>query len=378
MTLTVGIDARAAAEVPAGRGRYVRELLAALERLPEAADGVRFRLYAREPWGALDPERFTWTRIGLPDPAWHMAAAARASREVDVLLSTNSYLTAWFCLKPTAVVVYDLVPWVDPEHAQARAARIERATIRPALARAASLPCISDATRADLVRLFPRAAGKATTIPLAADPAFGEPVASPGHPSLDVPYVLAVGTLEPRKNLERLISAWTSLSREVRGDHVLALVGPRGWDDAPILAAARDAGVRLLGRVDEDELRALYAGAAAFAYPSLYEGFGLPVLEAMAAGAPVLTSDRSSLPEVTGDAALLVDPTDVAAIGAGLTRLLTEPALREDLRARGRARAAAFSWERTARETLALLRGIARQSRARRRRSCARRTIGPP
>jgi glycosyltransferase involved in cell wall biosynthesis len=359
MTLTVGLDARAAAEVPAGRGRYVRELLGALAGLPEA-DDVRFLLYAREPWGDLDPARFTWRHVGLPDPAWHLATAALASREADVLLSTNSYLTAWFCRKPTAVVVYDLVPFVDRANAKTSSARIEQATIRPALRRAAALPCISEATRADLVRLFPYASGKASVIPLAADPAFSAPVDRPGHPALEGdPYVLAVGTLEPRKNLERLIAAWTALDPEVRGDHVLALVGPIGWDAAPILAAAREAGVRLLGRVSEDELRALYAGCAAFAYPSLYEGFGLPVLEAMAAGAPVLTSNVSSLPEVAGDAALSVDPRDAGAIGAGLAQLLTDPALRDDLRRRGRERAAAFSWERTARETLALLRQLA-------------------
>jgi glycosyltransferase involved in cell wall biosynthesis len=198
-------------------------------------------------------------------------------------------------------------------------------------------------------------------IPLAADPAFSATVTGPGHPALEgKPYVLAVGTLEPRKNLERLISAWSSLDANARAGHVLALVGPVGWDAAPILAAARDQGAQLLGRVREEELRALYAGASAFAYPSLYEGFGLPVLEAMAAGAPVLTSNVSSLPEVAGDAALLVDPTDVTAIATGLSRLLSDPALAESLRARGRARAAEFSWERTARETLALLRSIAR------------------
>jgi len=361
MTHTVGIDARAAAEVPAGRGRYVRELLSALQDLPAAQD-ARFVLYAREPWGDLDPARFTWRRIGLPDPAWHVVAGVRASRETDVYLSTNSYLTAWFCRAPTAIVVYDLVPFVDREHAQDSAARIERATIRPALRRAAGLACISDATRADLARCFPRAAGKAVTIPLAADPAFGRPVATPGHPALDAPYVLAVGTLEPRKNLERLIAAWVSLDPAVRGEHVLALVGPRGWDDAPILAAARESGARLLGRVDEDELHALYAGATVFAYPSLYEGFGLPPLEAMAAGVPVLTSNRSSLPEVVGDAALLVDPDDTAAIAAGLQRLLTDPKLTASLRERGPRRAAEFSWERTASETYALLERLARRS----------------
>jgi glycosyltransferase involved in cell wall biosynthesis len=360
MELTVGIDARAAAEVPAGRGRYVRELLQALAALAAARD-VKFLLYARERWGDLDPSRFAWHLDGLPDPVWHVTAAARASREVDVFLSTNSYLTAWFCLKPTAVVVYDLVPFVQRDTAKTSSARIEQATIRPALRRAAALPCISEATRADLVRLFPHTARKASTIPLAADPGFSTPVAQPGHPSLDAPYVLAVGTLEPRKNLERLIAAWASLDDAARAGHVLALVGPVGWDAGPILEAARAAGAHLLGRVSDEELRALYAGCSAFAYPSLYEGFGLPVLEAMAAGAPVLTSNVSSLPEVAGDAAVLVDPTDATAIAAGLARLLSDTAQAADLRARGRARAATFSWERTAAETLALLRTIARR-----------------
>jgi glycosyltransferase involved in cell wall biosynthesis len=360
MALTVGIDARAAAEVPAGRGRYVRELLRALQALPEARD-VRFFLYAREPWGELDPSRFHWRPISHPDPLWHVVAAARASREVDVLLSTNSYLTAWFCRRPTAVVVHDLVSFVPGAHAQSRAARIERATIRLALRRAAALLCVSEATRADLESRFPAARGKASAIPLAADTAFAEPVAAPGHPSLCRPYVLAVGTLEPRKNLEQLITAWAAVPADARGDRVLALVGPRGWDDAPILASARAAGAQLLGRVSDEELRALYAGAEAFAYPSLYEGFGLPVLEAMAAGTPVVTSNVSSLPEVAGDAALLVDPTDAAAIAAALESVLTDRAQADELRERGRARAAAFSWERTARETLGLLRTIARQ-----------------
>ncbi|QEC46252.1 glycosyltransferase family 4 protein [Baekduia soli] len=353
---TVAIDARAAAEVPAGRGRYVRELLRALAVLPEAAD-VRFVLWARERWEdpALAGDRFTWRLLGLPDPAWNVASGLLAGRSADVFLSTNSYLTAWFTRCPTAVTVHDLVAFERPQWALGSAGRIERATAGLAVRRARALPCDSAATRADLVRRFPRVAGRAVAVPLAADAAFARPVARPGHPDLEAPYLLAVGTLEPRKNLERLIAAWVALDPAVRGGHLLALVGPRGWDDAPILGAAREAGARLLGRVGEDELRALYAGCAGFAYPSLYEGFGLPVLEAMAAGAPVITSTASSLPEVAGDAALLVDPGDTDAIGAAITRLLTEPGLADDLRARGRARAAQFSWERTARETLALL-----------------------
>lgn len=356
----IGIDARAAAEVPAGRGRYVRELLRALEQAPEAQD-EKFLLYAREPWGDLDPARFTWVRIPLPDPLWNVAAALRASTQTRAFLSTNSYLTGWFTLVPTALVVYDLIPFVEGAKAQARATRIERATIRPALRRAKALLCISDATRVDLERIFPVARGKAQTIPLAADVSFAEPAAPAQREGLDRPYVLAVGTLEPRKNLERLLDAWLLLDPEVRDAHVLALVGPRGWDDESIVRKAERAGALLLGRVSDEELRALYAGAAAFAYPSLYEGFGLPPLEAMAAGAPVLTSNVSSLPEVVGDAAVLVDPLDVSAIAEGLTALLTDHALAERLRSAGRERARSFSWDRTASETLEAVRRIARR-----------------
>jgi glycosyltransferase involved in cell wall biosynthesis len=358
MEPVIGIDARAAAEEPAGRGRYVRELLRALATL----DGGRYVLFARSRWEdpGLDA-RFRWHLVGLPDPLWHLVVAARASRHTGAFLSTNSYLTAWFTRVPTAPVVFDLVPFVHAAQAQSRAARIERATIRPALARAAALPCISEATRADLVARFPSAAGKASAIPLAADASFA--AATPGDAAarhgLDRPYVLAVGTLEPRKNLQRLVAAWGLLPDDLRERHQLALVGPRGWDDEPILRAAAEGGAKLLGRVDDADLAALYAGCAAFAYPSLYEGFGLPVLEAMGAGAPVVTSSVSSLPEVAGDAALLVEPTDTGAIAAALARVLSDPALAADLRARGRLRAAEFSWERTARETRGLLYEIA-------------------
>ena len=352
----LGIDARAAAEVPAGRGRYVRELLAALDSLDD--DGSSYRLYARREHGALGA-RMAWSTSTLRDPLWHVQTALRASRECAAFLSTNSYLTAWFTRVPTAVVVHDLVAFVEAvrDTAQASAARIERATIRPAVHRAKALICVSAATRRDLVERYPQAAPRAHVIPLAASPLFAAPTAPR---ALERPYVLAAGTLEPRKNLVRLIEAWAALPEAVRDGHLLALVGPRGWDlDATLAAAsARPQDVRLLGFVDDAELAALYAGCACFVYPSLYEGFGLPVLEAMAAGAPVVTSTVSSLPEVAGDAALLVDPLDVRGLRDAIEALLTDPARAAALRESGRARAATFSWERTARETRALLRSL--------------------
>lgn len=300
----------------------------------------------------------SWELSGLLDPLWHLATAARSSRATSAFLSTNSYLTAWATTVPTAVVVYDMVAFLADQHVQARAGGIERATIRPALRRAEALLCISEATRRDLVRLFPQAETKASVVPLAADARLAEPV-TPAR--LSRPYVLAVGTLEPRKNLTRLVEAFVALPDDVRSAHQLALVGPAGWDVEEIMraAAARPEDVTVLGHVDEARLHALYAGASCFAFPSLYEGFGLPVLEAMMAGAPVVTSSVSSLPEVAGEAALLCDPRDVRSIRDALVAVLSDPAHGNRLRTAGRERAAAFSWRQTADATRDILRKLA-------------------
>ena len=162
-------------------------------------------------------------------------------------------------------------------------------------------------------------------------------------------FVLAAGTLEPRKNLVRLIEAHGRLPEGLAAAYPLLVVGPTGWDQEEIAAAAdREGSVLLAGFVSEEELAALYAGCTVFCYPSLYEGFGLPVLEAMQAGAPTITSNVSSLPEVGGDAVAYVEPRDVDSIRSALERLLTAPEERNELAERGRARARAFSWDRTA------------------------------
>ena len=169
--------------------------------------------------------------------------------------------------------------------------------------------------------------------------------------------MLAVGTLEPRKNLPRLVAGYSALPRALQDAHSLVVVGARGWDTGPTLAALRSLGDRclLLGHVSDATLAELYRRCAVFCYPSLGEGFGLPVLEAMAAGAAVLTSNLSSLPEVGGDAVEYVDPVSVESIAAGLERLLASPQRRAALGARALERAGKFSWERTAALTLAAL-----------------------
>jgi glycosyltransferase involved in cell wall biosynthesis len=353
--MRIGVDARAAVEERGGRGTVVRELLRVWAASHPAHE---LRLYAREAWpggGTL-----SWQLIDSPDPLWHLRAARHADRHCDAFLSTNSYLTAWMLRIPAVVMVMDLVAFEPRLRPQRRAGLIERATLPVAARRAVAFQCISRSTEADLLRRFPRLSGRTHVVPLAADDRF-----RPDGPRASVegrPYVLGVGTLEPRKNLPRLVEAFAALRPETRDHRVLALVGPLGWETGETLdAIGRHAPlVRTLGSVPDEELPALYRGADLFAYPSLYEGFGLPVLEAMACGTPVLTSSVSSLPEVAGDAAIYVDPTDTYAIHDGLASGLSDAALRGRLSQAGLERAPEFSWARTAAETIDLLERVGR------------------
>jgi glycosyltransferase involved in cell wall biosynthesis len=171
-------------------------------------------------------------------------------------------------------------------------------------------------------------------------------------------YVLSVGTLEPRKNLRRLLASWEQLPAEL-GDVGLVVAGAKGRQFCSAGIEQLPAGVRLTGYVEDADLPALYSGAEAFIYPSVYEGFGMPVLEAMSCGTAVICSGTTSLPEVAGDAALLVDPCDTESIAGAISRLLNDAELRRDFSARGLERAKQFSWDRTARATAEILRQTA-------------------
>jgi len=243
----------------------------------------------------------------------------------------------------------------------------KRMLVRPLIPlvarRAARIITVSEHARADIVRLLRVPSEQVVVIAEAAAPIFR--VAAPDVQArvrerygLSGPYLLYIGTIEPRKNLVRLIRAWHNLWRRGVIPHKLVLVGGRGWQDAEIYQTVTqiDCGdaLRLLGYVPTDDLPALYSAADAFAFPSLSEGFGLPVIEAMACGTPVLISSALALQELAGDVALTVDAQDLRAIEDAIERLLTDTALREDLRARGLRRSAEYSWETAARRTLAV------------------------
>ena len=258
---------------------------------------------------------------------------------------------------PGVVTIFDLTFQILPE-VHERAKRLYfPAMIRASVAKARQILTISESAASDLVRLYPRAAGKTHVTLLAPREmrTVAKRTTAPTGGECPLRF-LFVGTLEPRKNLKRLLEAWQGIPLEVRRNAELVIVGATGWMIEDVIGKSETLeGVSLLGSLSDDDLAKEYAKADVFVYPSLYEGFGLPVVEAMAMGLPVLTSDIGATREVAAEAALLVDPYSVDSIRAGLVELISSAELRERLSSKGPKRAAAFSWDRTAAETLAVL-----------------------
>jgi glycosyltransferase involved in cell wall biosynthesis len=234
---------------------------------------------------------------------------------------------------------------------------------------AARVIAVSDHTRLQALELLGLHGDGVQVIHPAADPVF-RPLSGETHRAelgrrtgIEGRFVLTVGSLEPRKNTIGLIEALTSLPRELRDRLTLAVVGPEGWLNREIherlRSASRELRIRHLGYVDDAVLAALYSFTEVFVYPSFSEGFGLPVLEAMACGAPVVTSNSSAMPEVAGDAALLIDPRDVSEIAGAVERVVSDDSLRVELSRLGVERAAGFSWRRSAEQTLEVYRQVA-------------------
>lgn len=343
--MRVAFDAGPLLDPPTGVGRYARELSEALE-----LSGAEVARYAVALTGTPPPgvarlrmparlARWSWRRGGGP-------RIEKLTGPVDVVHATN------FVLPPTeapgVVTIHDLsffrddvfpggerlrdlVPW-SLQHAER--ALVPTSTVADEL---------HDRLRFPRERIIVTPEGVAAAF-FGATPLSDVALARMG---IARPYVMAVGTIEPRKNLHNLVRAWTAVRSELR-DWTLVLAGPKGW--GPELPETE--GVRPIGWVGDETLPGLLAGAEIFCHPSRYEGFGLPPLEAMAAGTPALVGRYSAAGEVVGDAALIVDPHDVEAIGTGLVELATDPALRNGLRVKGRARATEFTWMGTARATI--------------------------
>ena len=293
--------------------------------------------------------------------AWHLARrpfVQRATGPIDVIHATGVAVPPRSA--PLVVTVHDLAYVHDSAQFTAKGRRFFAQALKLLRHDADLVLCSSQATVDDCL-----AAGlpqrKLRLVPLGHRPAVvhsGDVTTTLARYGLDRPFVLSVGTAEPRKNLSSLVSAFGRLERR---DVQLVLVGAQGWHtDLDQLVAPLGNRVRVLGFVPNADRDALYAGAAVFCYPSLFEGFGLPVLEAMGAGTPVVTSSGTATAEAAGDAGLLVEPRDVTAITAALDRVLGDATLAAALGESGRRRAAEFSWARTAKLTIDAYRELAR------------------
>ncbi len=279
--------------------------------------------------------------------------AAWVTPKADVFHVSNQVRNPPKNTKLTATI-YDLTCRLMPELHTAANIRADESLAKNILQKADALIAISENTRADAIRLLRLDPERVHVIyPGVPEVYFGAQPRPAEHP-----YVLYVGTIEPRKNVDTLLDAWQG--SRLRNDFDLVIVGSSGWGSEKIMArlASRPQGVRYLGYVGEDELPGLTAGATAFLYPSLYEGFGFPVAQAMAAGVPVITSNTSCLPEIAGDGALLVDPRSPAEIQAALEKLLTSQSLRDRLRTAGSNRARGYRWDACACQSLDFFRQL--------------------
>ena len=355
----------------AGVSRYIEFLLRALPAAAPDIEAVVFTGPQAGECGADFPTSLQWRRSRVPTGRpevrilWEQVAGPVALRRagVDLVHGPVNVMPLLDGL-PGVVTVHDLAFRIYPEQYPRAKQRYLDLLTGLSVRRAARVITVSESTRRDVLRFYRVDPERVVTVPNGVDPSLA-PVtdrerlaAFRKEHGLPDDFILFVGTLQPRKNLVGLLRAYARMGARV--DAPLVVAGGKGWMYEPVFNEVRALGVEdrviFAGYADPEDLALWYSAATVFVYPSLYEGFGLPVLEAMACGTPVITSDTSSLPEVAGDAALLVNPRDVDAMAAAIARLMGDPALRADLRERGLARARAFSWERTARETAAVYR----------------------
>ena len=378
MPLTIGIDFTSASRERAGIGRYARELIRALSRLDHANHYVLF--VPRD--AHADLLRFDWspnfTIRRAPLSERHFAALwqrARVPLPIETFIgAVDAFYSPGFLLPPTfarrkLVTVHDLSYVRVPECFPAPLLNYLNRAVPRSVARADLILADAASTQRDLADVYGVSLEKIRVLYSGVDPRFRPDVAEDARTRVRElthgrPYLLSVSTIQPRKNYARLIEAFARLTSNFQfpiSNLQLVICGAKGWmfDEVYQTVERLDLRERVLFPefIADDDLPALYAGATLFVYPSLYEGFGLPIAEAMACGVPVVCSNASSLPEVSGDAALYFDPRDVAAMADAMYRALADDALRADLRARGFAQAKQFTWEKAARELLRYLGG---------------------
>ena len=361
----IGVDARKLKDF--GIGSYIRHLLAAIGRREESRE-YQFRVYVRgtdrDAMAAL-PDHFEMVAEDSPGYSFSELTrfAWRLWRDRLDLFHATHYVLPPLWKSRAVVTIHDIIHVLYPQFLPSRTAHLyARLMIRRSLDHADRIITVSYNSKRDLTDYFRVPPGRIEVIYNGVSPLF-RPDVSEGERArvlekyhLPNPYLLFLGGEKPHKNVQNVLRAFAAARRKREFPHTLVLAGsmPKNRARLDALIAALDLGPAIVetGIVDEEELPGLYAGADAFLYPTLYEGFGLPVVEAMACGTPVLTSSTSALQEIAGGYAYLVDPMDVDAITGGIVVLTTDPKIREDFRELGRKRALDFNWDKAAEKTL--------------------------
>jgi len=359
--LHIGFDAHSIGTGLGGNETYASNLI---EALAEVDTQNRYTLYVTRQ-EAIDRYAHRWPNVTVRKTLPHTPliripltlAAELRRRPIDIL--HVQYTAPPLAPCDTVVMIHDLSFEHIPETFKRRSWMQMRLTVRRTARSATHILTDSEYSRQDILRTYRLPPERVTTTPLAASSRF-KPMNDPQvleKYGIAGDYILAVGSIQPRKNIARLIRGYTRmLSQHSDNAPRLVIVGKRAWlfEDTIRAAAVSSANDKILftGYVPESDLAALYTGALCFAYPSYFEGFGIPLLEAMRCGTPTITSDRTCFPEVVGDASLIIDPFDEESIAAGLWRMISDAALREQLRSRGFVQSSLFDWRDTARRTL--------------------------
>jgi glycosyltransferase involved in cell wall biosynthesis len=374
--MRIAIDAHSVGAKLGGNESYAVNLIEALAQIDSVND---YTIYITTD-EARDRFRQRWSNFKVRSTLPHTPliripltlSAELRKHPVDVL--HVQFTAPPFCPCPVVVSIHDLSFEHLPQTFNRRSRTQLRLTVRHSAKRAARILSLSEYTRRDIIDTYRIAAERISAIPLAAPSHFArvddnsELQRVRHNYGINGDYILSVGSIQPRKNLARLVKAYASLRGGNSADKLpkLVLVGKCAWLYDETLRALDETGIRdavvLTGYVPETDLPALYSGALCFVYPSYFEGFGLPPLEAMKCGAPVIVGNRTSLPEVVGDAALAVDPFDVEAIANAIRLLMDDPLLREKLSLKGQERAREFDWRETARKTLRVYEEVARET----------------
>ena len=363
--MRIAIDAHAVGTGLGGNESYATNLIEALA----AIDSVNeYTLYVTRP-EAVKKFADRWPNFAVRQTRPHTPliripltlSTALRKNPVDIL--HVQFTAPPFAPCPVVVSIHDLSFEHLPETFNRRSRAQLRLTVRRSARKATHILALSEHARADIIATYGIAPERVTAIPLAAADRF-RPITDERELQrvrhtygIAGDYILSVGSIQPRKNLARLITAYARLRTDPRHNNLqLVIVGRQAWLVGETLRAIRESGVsdsiNLTGYVPDADLPALYSGARCFIYPSFFEGFGLPPLEAMKCGVPVIAGNRTSLREVVGDAGLLVDPLDPQEIAVGLARLLNDSDLQQELRARGLERSRMFNWQETAKRTL--------------------------